>query len=700
MVPGCLFCLFLVTAMDRSLLSGVLLTALLLSPSDASAQTPDTLQAPLPTESVLESLEDTDAEGEQLAEWLAELLAHPLDINTATAAELSQLPALSPLLAQRIVAFREAFGTFGSIPELRAVEGISEDVFLQIRPFLRIGPVLPIAPTRPSPYLPGPSLSMILADLRAEVIQRVTRQWSAQGDATAGSPTRIYTRLRLRHRRHVSLNLTLEKDPGEAFRWDPQSQTYGYDFASAHLALSDFGRIRSLILGDYYLTAGQGLLFWRSTGAGKSSDTVRPVARATDALRPYGSTEENRFFRGAAVTVRLHPTVEVSLFASRRDLDARLLASEDSTEVFATGLGNTGLHRTPTELAQKDALRETLWGSQIRWAWAGVVLGLQGYQAHYSRPFQPDDVPALLFQLSGSRTAMASAFGQLPLGDLLIFGEVGTTQAGVVGATGGVLVESASAFQGILSWRHFPRDFVSLHGYTFSERSGPPQNETGIYLGMRLKPVKPITIHAYFDQYRFPWVQRRVPRPATGFDALLRLDFRPRPWLSVYAQVRSETKEAGSTTEAGLNLLDSTNPQTRQSLRLHSDYQFSRSLLLRSRAEVVRFAFDEQALGFLLFQDIRWDWTRFLRLDARLAFFDSEAFGARVYMYEYDLRYTFAVPAFNGRGDRAYLLATLLPHPALRLQFKYAVTRQLDESLHQHHRSRALRAQVIWRPSL
>lgn len=48
----------------------------------------------------------------------------PININTASAAELEQLDGIGPVLAERIVEFREQHGPFASVDELDAVSGI------------------------------------------------------------------------------------------------------------------------------------------------------------------------------------------------------------------------------------------------------------------------------------------------------------------------------------------------------------------------------------------------------------------------------------------------------------------------------------------------------------------------------------------------------------------------------------------------
>ena len=56
----------------------------------------------------------------------------PLDLNTATAAQLEALPGIGPSLAAAIVAEREKRGGFRSVGELRDVRGIGERRFADL----------------------------------------------------------------------------------------------------------------------------------------------------------------------------------------------------------------------------------------------------------------------------------------------------------------------------------------------------------------------------------------------------------------------------------------------------------------------------------------------------------------------------------------------------------------------------------------
>ena len=57
-----------------------------------------------------------------------------VNINTASAEELDGLPGIGPVLAQRIVEYREANGPFASVDGLLEVKGLGPGILEAIRP--------------------------------------------------------------------------------------------------------------------------------------------------------------------------------------------------------------------------------------------------------------------------------------------------------------------------------------------------------------------------------------------------------------------------------------------------------------------------------------------------------------------------------------------------------------------------------------
>jgi competence protein ComEA len=62
-----------------------------------------------------------------------------LDINAASASELTSLPGIGPKLAEAIVSYRERNGRFESVDDLRLVGGIGEKRLEAVRELVRAG---------------------------------------------------------------------------------------------------------------------------------------------------------------------------------------------------------------------------------------------------------------------------------------------------------------------------------------------------------------------------------------------------------------------------------------------------------------------------------------------------------------------------------------------------------------------------------
>lgn len=613
------------------------------------------------------SADDTGEDVARVVEDLSFRALRPLNINTATADELAAIPGLTPVVALKIILYRNAYGPFTSYDSLRAVDGVTEDAWRDARPFLTVGE----AP-------PGHSTG----DGEIEVVQRIGRRTTSEPDSTrsyAGGPARMYTRLSFLDARHVSANVTLDKDPGEAFHWNPATQTYGYDFLSAHLAIRDLGPIQTLVAGDFTLNIGQGLVLSSGNSFGKGGDPLTPAARGGTGLKPYHSSDEFRFFRGVGATVALSPFVRATLFGSQRKLDGSV---EDGCETdpdarCVTRLARDGLHRSEGEINRKGTQSASVVGGALEYRNVSVQLGAAGYHNRFGLPLAAGTAPYERFELSGRQISAFSAYGRVYAHDILIYGEVAYSPQGSLGGIGGILLQLSERAQATVLARHYPASFVDLYGNGFGERSGAARNEIGFYTGLRIVPHRYWTLEGYFDQYRFPWLRFGVHRPATGYEVLARVTYEPGPRFNLSFQGRSETSEQGlEILDPHGRLLRSVGTETRRSTRVQVEYEASESVRLRARLEQSYYHnFEGGEQGLLMYQDARWQPSRKLRLDGRVTYFDTDGYASRLYAYENDVLYSFAVPALSGRGIRCYALASVRPVLGLMLQFKYGYTR-------------------------
>ncbi|MFB6248917.1 MAG: ComEA family DNA-binding protein [Salinibacter sp.] len=669
-----------------------LLACLLVAPmlaSTSGAQPADTVrldstQGPARLERVLDMRPPGAQRTRRTVDALTRLATRPLDINRAHAAQLSTIPRVSPALARRIVRHRRRHGRFQSVRRLTAVDGLTRERLRGLRPYLRISSSPEGSPLDKEGILA--SMERVASGLDLRILQRATRELDPgrafhadrTEEAFPGSPTRLTTRIGLSYGRQFEAALTLDKDPGEALRWQPASQTYGFDHLAGNVTLRDVGPVETLLLGDYTAEYGQGLALWQGLSFGKGRDPVSPLVRDGRGLVPFQSSSENRFFRGLATTVSLTPTLSVSAFGSRRRRDATLDSTSggSAAPVVARTLSTGGLHRTVGQRRRRDALGLTTVGGALEYRTPRMVLGAAGYRNWFGRPLQPADTPYRRFDLSGTQATMGSVFATLFLDPYTVFGEVARAPSGSYGGLVGASLSHEAGVKALLLGRRYPRSFQGLHNGAIGE-SGDTQNEIGIYAGVRLRVADDWHVSAYVDQYQFPWLRFGVPRPSGGIDTRMVATYEPRPWLSSYVQVRAERETAGTERRGPSGRrLAALRTETRQSVRWHLEYTFREGLTLRTRLQGSRFAAHGAGVsrGVLLAQGLRLRPIDGLEIDARIALFDTDGYAARIYTYEHDLLYSFSVPVLYGQGQRSYVLAQYEPTEALTLEAKYGVT--------------------------
>lgn len=69
---------------------------------------------------------------------------HPVNLNTASSAELQQVPGIGPATADKILQARKSYGKFKSVNDLEAIRGIGPKRLDKMRKYLTVG--TPAAP--------------------------------------------------------------------------------------------------------------------------------------------------------------------------------------------------------------------------------------------------------------------------------------------------------------------------------------------------------------------------------------------------------------------------------------------------------------------------------------------------------------------------------------------------------------------------
>ncbi|MDX1907126.1 MAG: helix-hairpin-helix domain-containing protein [Bacteroidia bacterium] len=79
-----------------------------------------------------------------------------LDINQADSARWEQMPGIGPVLAARIVKYRDAIGGFEQVADLQKVYGLPAETYDKLLPYLRISPYAGVQAAAPAPVAAAP----------------------------------------------------------------------------------------------------------------------------------------------------------------------------------------------------------------------------------------------------------------------------------------------------------------------------------------------------------------------------------------------------------------------------------------------------------------------------------------------------------------------------------------------------------------
>lgn len=628
-------------------------------------------------EYLAENLESENVVLEQITEELHFYFDNPINLNKTEGEDLRALGLLTEVQIVSLINHRKKFGKLISIYEVQAVPYWDLLTIEMILPFIRVDDKFDQLHV---------SLKEMLKFGKGEVLLRYQRNieqkkgyedvpdsvFENSNSYYHGNPDRYYMRTRFTYRNNFSIGVTMEKDPGESFFRD--SNPYGFDFYSAHAFYQGGKYLRTIALGDYQLQIGQGINFWSGYAFNKTADVVN-IKKNARGLRPYASVDETRFLRGAAVEAGVGK-FSVTAFASVKKVDATLQETLDTLnqeEQFASAINMTGLHRTHSEIARKNALQERIFGGYVQYKSTSFTSGIavihHSYNSSFERPLQPYNQ----FDFRGKNLLNISADYSYVIKNTNVFGEIVRSGSGAIGFLQGAMIALDTRVALSALYRHYPKDFHTFYSQGFREGS-KSQNESGMFLGLSWRLSGKWLLNSYIDFFKFPWLRFQVDAPSTGSEFLTQITFKPSRHFEVYARFREQNRMRNSRFEDG-TITEIENVKQRN-YRLNLAFRASEFITLKSRVEYVTVTRPSSPgqKGVLLYQDIVYKPKNFpVDISLRYALFDTDGYDSRIYAFENNMLNVFYIPAHSGTGMRAYALLRWTFARRFDLWFKYGI---------------------------
>lgn len=586
-----------------------------------------------------ENLEQLSMDGEE-RNWENELeelsrhLQEPININSATKQQLEQFPFLTDIQIENILAYIYIHGQMQTVYELQLVEEMDKYTIELLLPFVCVQPV-----KMSSNY---PSLKTLLKYGKQEVLTRLDIPlYTRKGykNNYLGPSMYHYFRYNFHYGEYLQTGVVSEKDAGEPLF--ALHSRKGYDYCSFYFLLKNLRRLKSLALGNYRLSFGQGLVLSTDFRLGKTFSLSTSEYR-TGGIRKHSSTDEYNYFRGAAATIGILSFLEMSVFYSHRSMDGVLKDGE------ITSIYKTGLHRTQKEADKKNIFSLQLMGGNLTYEKNKLKLGFTGIYYFFNHPYEPKLNKYARYNLHGNYFYNLGVDYKYRLGRLAWVGEAAMGKSGYA-LLNQLKYKLLTGYQLLLIHRYYSYNYWSFFARSFGE-SSTPQNENGWYLATEANPFPHWKFFVSFDLFSFPWWKYRISKPSQGVDVLFQVSYSLKRNLSMYFNYRYKQKERDVSGTDGKTIL----PIYQHRFRYRLTYT-PHIWKLQTTLDYNHFHSQgkERSWGYQCTQSCGYAFPGFpLSVSVQGTYFHTDDYDSRIYTYEKGLLNTFYVPSFYGTGFR------------------------------------------------
>lgn len=560
---------------------------------------------------------------EEMAGRLEQLFENPLNINTAGREELEELQIFSDFQIESILEYRRTSGNILSAAELSLLHGFNSATVGILLPFIKFGEGNGFAKNG------GKGKSDLLLKLK----------YKGETDNENYLGPLFYNQLKYKWEvpQRWQVGFMVERDAGEQLCGKgmlPMADFVSFHLMAKGLKLGKGWQVVNAVAGDYSIRFGQGLTVWNSfTLNGNLS--VQNASKRGAPVAPYTASDENRFFRGAAVTARKKYAgfreLEFTAFWSLKNVDARI------KEGKYTSLPSDGLHNTESLLETRKTLGELVYGARGGYRNSRLKVGLNyvgyGYNAHNGRRVQEYN----RYQMYDGQYGNFSVDAMAVAGRTGIFAEAAVDYGGAAAFLAGA-VSRFGEWEGSLLCRSYSKSYIAPYAGAYSS-AGSCSNQSGITFTVQNSSGK-VGLQGGGGYTYYPWKRYNVAQPGGEYSLWWRMD-RVSPESEWNVKVYNKGGTGGIRNKCGVKGL------------------YGRSLagwlLFKVRGEFVALDFSDTgiAIGSDLILNLL---AGRVKVAMRGAWYNCREWESRLYMYEYDLPSSYSSALMYGQGWKWYAL--------------------------------------------
>ena len=362
-----------------------------------------------------------------------------------------------------------------------------------------------------------------------------------------------------------------------------------------YIQLKDIGLMHTIVAGNYQANFGYGLVVGSPFKRGKSA-YIQSTATTNEGLKKFSSVGDSyNYFHGVGATARIK-WADVSAFYSLRE--------------------------------EKEDVWQHVVGVNATAKWKKLKVGVTGVERLES------NVESRKLNVESRKLSDKGVMGanvRYNWGKVDLWGEVAASHAEQWGWATilGVRVNPISDLNLLAIYRYYSPEYDNVYANSLCSWSRM-KDEHGGYLGVEYNRLRNWQLSVFGDVWK------------DGYETMAQADFVPQKDYQMHMRLRAKRKNEIDTYSARWNGIWDLG-----SWRLKTQVD----------ANMV-YAKDKWSYGWSVFQDVEY---RFVRVPIVLQFraqaFDAREWNNRVYIYENDVLYAYAIPFVYGLGGRFFLNA-------------------------------------------
>lgn len=411
-----------------------------------------------------------------------------------------------------------------------------------------------------------------------------------------GDPMYGKLRYRFNYQNRVMAGVTIGRTPGATW----ENINYG-----GFIELRNMGPMKRIVAGNYQANFGYGLVIGSPFKRGKTA-YIQSTATTDEGLKKFGSVGDSyNYFHGVGATAKVSSWADVSAFYSLRE------GKEEWSHVV--GVNATG-------------------------RWNRLKVGITAVE-NIHQPTKKNSLEEM--ELVSTQVVMG-VNARWNRGKVDIWGELATSQPTQnsslngrdfnkwgVGGIAGIRYTPMSDINLLAIYRYYSPYFDNIYANALCSWTRM-RDEHGGYLGLEYNRLKNWQLLAFGDVWK------------SGFETMAQADFIPQKDYRMHTRFRVKRKDEKDT----------------YSLRWNMVYEFGQwKMKTQADGNLVQ-TNNALTYGWSLLQDVEYRFSQVpIVLQLRAQAFDAQEWNNRVYIYENDVLYAYAIPFVYGLGGRFWLNA-------------------------------------------